>query len=74
MAYRLLGNAHEDVLTAFEATLKAIYLHKVAIRPAGSPDVKTVGNGFRILAAGNDASPSSISIPMPCSHRPRLRF
>ncbi|MVT55797.1 hypothetical protein GPL17_35970 [Bradyrhizobium yuanmingense] len=27
LAYRLLGNAHEDVLTAFEATLKAVYLH-----------------------------------------------
>ena len=26
LAYRLLGNAHEDVLTAFEATLKTVYL------------------------------------------------
>ena len=25
LAYRLLGNAHEDVLTAFETTLKAVY-------------------------------------------------
>lgn len=27
LAYRIMGNAHEDVLTAFEATLKAVYLH-----------------------------------------------
>jgi hypothetical protein len=30
LAYRLMGNAHEDVLTAFEATLKTVYLYKVA--------------------------------------------
>lgn len=29
LSYRLLGNAHEDVLTAFEATLKTVYLYKV---------------------------------------------
>ncbi|MDE0658565.1 MAG: hypothetical protein OXI79_02835 [Gammaproteobacteria bacterium] len=29
IAYRLVGNAHEDVLTAFEATLKAMYRHLV---------------------------------------------
>src|ERR1043166_6932406 len=29
LAYRLLGNAHEDVLTAFEATLKTVYLYEV---------------------------------------------
>jgi hypothetical protein len=29
LAYRLLGNAHEDVLTAFEATLKAVYCHLI---------------------------------------------
>jgi len=27
LAYRLHGNAHEDVVSAFEATLKTIYLH-----------------------------------------------
>lgn len=52
LAYRLLGNAHEDVLTAFEATLKTVYLHKVAIRPAGSPDAKTVGNAFQNIGRG----------------------
>jgi hypothetical protein len=34
LAYRLLGNAHEDVLTAFEATLKTVYLHGVNNAPA----------------------------------------
>jgi hypothetical protein len=47
LAYRLMGNAHEDVLTAFEATLKTVYLHKVACRPAGAPSVKPVGNAFQ---------------------------
>lgn len=29
IAYRLMGNSHEDVLTAFEATVKALYRHLV---------------------------------------------
>ncbi|MDD3029389.1 MAG: hypothetical protein PHS57_03795 [Alphaproteobacteria bacterium] len=29
LAYRLMGNAHEDVLTAFEATLKTVYLYGI---------------------------------------------
>ncbi len=29
IAYRLMGNAHEDVLTAFEATLKTLYRYLV---------------------------------------------
>ena len=29
LAYRLMGNAHEDVLTAFETTLKTVYRHLV---------------------------------------------
>jgi hypothetical protein len=29
MGYRLMGNAHEDVLTAFETTLKTVYRHLV---------------------------------------------
>lgn len=29
LAYRLMGNAHEDVLTAFETALKAVYRHLV---------------------------------------------
>ncbi len=47
LAYRLIGNAHEDVLTAFEATQKAIYLYGVSQRPPGSPPVKPVGNDFQ---------------------------
>lgn len=47
LAYRLLGNAHEDVLTAFEATLKTVYLYGMAQRPEGAPPVKPVGNEFQ---------------------------
>jgi hypothetical protein len=32
LAYRLLGNAHEDVVTAFEATQKMLYRHLVRHR------------------------------------------
>ncbi|WCT79073.1 hypothetical protein [Novosphingobium humi] len=44
LAYRLLGNAHEDVLTAFEATLKAVYLY--GIDQLGK-DRPRVGNDFQ---------------------------
>lgn len=37
LAYRLLGNAHEDVLTAFEATLKTVYLHQSEQAQSGTP-------------------------------------
>lgn len=47
LAYRLLGNAHEDVLTAFEATLKVAYAHRVQNRPSGSAPVKPVSNDFQ---------------------------
>lgn len=47
LAYRLLGNAHEDVLTAFEATLKTVYLFGIANRPEGAPAVKPVVNDFQ---------------------------
>ena len=46
LAYRLLGNAHEDVLTAFEAALKTVYLHKTR-GPAGDADAKPPGNAFQ---------------------------
>lgn len=49
LAYRLLGNAHEDVLTAFEATLKTVYLYGIANGPGGAPAVKPVGNDFQNL-------------------------
>ena len=45
LAYRLLGNAHEDVLTAFEATLKAVYQHGKSA--AGENPQLKVGNDFQ---------------------------
>lgn len=44
LAYRLLGNAHEDVLTAFEATLKAVYFYGKAQANVSPPKV---GNDFQ---------------------------
>lgn len=45
LAYRLLGNAHEDVLTAFEATLKTVYFHGKA--KVDTDPVPRVGNDFQ---------------------------
>ncbi len=45
LAYRLMGNAHEDVLTALEATLKTTYLYGIAQTGGGS--VPKVGNEFQ---------------------------
>jgi hypothetical protein len=47
LAYRLLGNAHEDVLTAFEATLKTVYLHGMLLAGAKAADIKPVKNEFQ---------------------------
>lgn len=44
LAYRLLGNAHEDVLTAFEMTQKTVYAH-LAKQASLAP--KPVGNDFQ---------------------------
>ncbi|MEQ8693831.1 MAG: hypothetical protein RIC85_00680 [Gammaproteobacteria bacterium] len=49
LAYRILGNAHEDVLTAFEATQKAVYLYEVDRRGADAPKVKPVKSDFQSL-------------------------
>jgi hypothetical protein len=49
LAYRLLGNAHEDVLTAFEATLKTVYLFGHA--NPGEDSVR-VGNAFQNVERG----------------------
>jgi hypothetical protein len=51
LAYRLLGNAHEDVLTAFEATLKTVYLYKAGNPPEGG-EIKPVGNAFQNVERG----------------------
>lgn len=45
LAYRLLGNAHEDVLTAFEATQKTVYLYGKAA--SGAETVSEVRNDFQ---------------------------
>jgi hypothetical protein len=52
LAYRMMGNAHEDVLTAFEATLKTVYLYKVAARETAAADAKPVGNAFQNIERG----------------------
>lgn len=52
LAYRMMGNAHEDVLTAFEATLKTVYLYRVAARDSAAADPKPVGNAFQNIERG----------------------
>jgi hypothetical protein len=47
LAYRLLGNAHEDVLTAFEATQKAVYRYGKVQVGVKLEDIKPVGNDFQ---------------------------
>jgi hypothetical protein len=51
LAYRLMGNAHEDVLTAFETALKTVYRHLVRTRlPAQAAALcakKEIGNSFQ---------------------------
>ena len=49
LAYRILGNAHEDVLTGFEATQKAVYLYALEQRGPDAPKVKPVKNDFQNL-------------------------
>lgn len=55
-AYRLMGNAHEDVLTAFETALKTIYHHLVRERlPDRAQELlgkKAVGNAFQNIQRG----------------------
>lgn len=51
LAYRLLGNAHEDVLTAFEATMKTIYLFGwAAVHPGDA--LPRIGNDFQNVERG----------------------
>jgi hypothetical protein len=47
LSYRLLGNAHEDVLTAFEATQKAVYVHGKIMAGTKADEMKPVGNDFQ---------------------------
>lgn len=50
LGFRLLGNAHEDVLTAFESTLRTIFLFKWGQRK--SEPVPRVGNDFQNIERG----------------------
>jgi hypothetical protein len=52
LAYRLMGNAHEDVLTAFEATLKTVYLYKATRRVVDTADARPPGNAFQNIERG----------------------
>lgn len=56
LAFRLLGNAHEDVLTAFETYLKTLYRYLVTKRtPAEAPTLcskKVIGNAFQNIERG----------------------
>ena len=47
LACRLLGNANEDVLTAFEAAQKTVYLHKLSLDPDRSASTRPVRNDFQ---------------------------
>jgi hypothetical protein len=51
LAYRLLGNAHEDVLTGLEATLKTVYLFGKHRATLTDPAPK-VGNDFQNIGKG----------------------
>ncbi len=51
LAYRLLGNAHEDVLTAFEATLKTVFFFGWASAHNNQPPPK-IGNDFQNVERG----------------------
>lgn len=58
LAYRLLGNAHEDILTAFETYLKAIYKYLIIQRfPKEEADKlvgkKAIGNAFQNIERGS---------------------
>lgn len=56
LAYRLMGNAHEDVLTAFETALKTVYRHLVRQRmPERATELcgkKEIGNAFQNVERG----------------------
>ena len=58
IAYRIMGNAHEDVLTAFEATLKTVHAHLVRThlpeRLEKLTGKKAVGNAFQNVERGRE--------------------
>jgi hypothetical protein len=58
LAYRLTGNAHEDVLTAFETALKTIYRHlvrgKLPERAGELCGKREIGNSFQNIERGQE--------------------
>ncbi len=58
LAYRLMGNAHEDVLTAFETILKTTYRHLVRERLPAQADMlctkREIGNAFQNIDRARD--------------------
>ena len=58
IAYRLMGNAHEDVLTAFETTLKTIYRYLVRRHlPEKVEELcgkKAIGNAFQNIGRAQE--------------------
>lgn len=58
LAYRLMGNAHEDVLTAFEAYQKVVYRHLVRLRIPERVDKlltkRAIGNRFQNIARARE--------------------
>lgn len=58
IAYRLVGNAHEDVLTAFETTLKTVYRHLIRTRIPERFDelaaYKVIRNSFQNIQQTQD--------------------
>jgi hypothetical protein len=49
LAFRLMGNAHEDVVTAFETTLKTMYRQLVRLRASDRTEnlLSNIGNAFQ---------------------------
>lgn len=72
LSYRLLGNAHEDVLTAFEATLKAVYLHGVQRSGVQLKDVKPVKNDFQNIEFGQKRFAELTLDPFVCLNEDEL--
>lgn len=59
LSYRVLGNAHEDVVTAFEAYQKTFYKHKVkrtfaGKKAAGMTGKQAIGNRFQNIDRARD--------------------
>lgn len=74
LAYRLLGNAHEDVLTAFEATLKTVYNDRLKSQPPKTPAPKPVKNDFQNVQRGKERFAEIGYDPFACLSADALSF